>query len=212
MSPNTRSRAPRRVRVTTAATLALLVSGLAGCSGDSETDVAEETTSPSPTASSEPSVSTSPSATPTPPDPKLPREPAAKDTEAGRQAYAEFVVDRWSYALATNDASAVTDLSPEGALCQGCPELRAELRTRVKEGWYVDFPGAEVDEKIRLAPAPEGEPGVTVATATIDIPASTSYFEDGEVRNENKARKGATFEVRMRLDGKRYSLLAFSVS
>ena len=190
-----------------AAIAALLLAGsLAGCSDDTDEPDASDTT-PSASASESPS---SPSASPSAePKPKLPKAPPAKDTAAGREAFAEFVIARWGYALQTNDASALTDLSPKAGPCEGCAELEAELKTRKKEGWYVDFPGAKV---VKMKVAPGEDPGVQVATATINVPASTSYFEDGEVRNENEARKGASFEVRMRLDGKSYVLLAFRVS
>jgi len=209
--------APGVRRAVAAVTTLALAATVAACSnGSGSEDAAEPTGTPSSSTSvfASPSASASetstPSSTPTP-EPELPRAPAAKDSEAGRRAFAEFVIDRWSYALATNDAAALTDLSPGSGACQGCAELAAELKKRKKQGWYVDFPGATV-VRLTLAPASEAEPGVTVATATINVPASTSYFEDGEIRNENKAHKGASFEVRMRLDGKRYVLLAFRVS
>jgi hypothetical protein len=196
----------RRRGLLATAALALAL-GLSGCSGDSDDSSASD---PSPSESASES-STTPSASPTTspsPDPELPKAPAAKDTQAGRQAFAEFVIERWGYALTTNDAEALTGLSPKSAPCQGCRELEAELTKRKKQRWYVDFPGAEV---VKVTVAPGDLPGVQVATAKIDVPASQSYFEDGELRNENEARKGATFEVRMRLDGKRFVLLAFRV-
>jgi hypothetical protein len=198
----------RRAAQTAAATAALIVAAsVGGCSSDSDQPEASDTTS-SPSETTSPSPAPSPSASSSP-EPKLPKAPAAKDTAAGRAAFADFVIARWGYALETNDATALTDLSPESGPCEGCPELQAELRTRTKEGWHVDFPGARI-VKMRIGPG--DVEGVQVATATINVPASTSYFDDGELRNENEAHKGATFEVRMRLDGKRYALLAFRVS
>ena len=198
------------MRRSAATTVLLLAATVAGCSDESgEPDASEPSETPSDVV---PSPTESPSAT-LPPEPKLPKAPKAKDSAAGREAFAEFVVDRWGYALRTNDATALTDLSPGSGLCQGCAELRSELKQRKKQGWYVDFPGAKVVE-VDVAPSEEttDDPGIHVARAKINVPASESRFEDGAVRNENKARKGATFEVRMRLDGKRYSLLAFRVS
>ena len=197
---------PRRC---VAATALLLAASVAGCSGGSpEPSAAEPTPTESASASDSASPAPSPSVTPTP-EPELPKAPVAKATPAGREAFAEFVVERWGYALRTNDASALTELSPKAAPCRGCAALATELKKREKQGWYVDFPGAKV---VKVDVAPGEEPGVQVATAKIDVPASQSLFEDGEVRNENDARKGAAFEVRMRLDGKRYVLLAFRVS
>jgi hypothetical protein len=200
---------PGLLRRTSASVVAVVMTmaALTACSGesdDSEEPEASDTASASPTAS--PSASPSSVASP---EPKLPKAPPAKDTEAGQEAFAEFVIARWSYALQTNDASALTELSPESGPCGGCPELEAELKKRKKEGWYVDFPGAKI---VKLQVAPGAEPTAHVATATINVPASESYFKNGELRNENAAHKGSTFEVQMRLDGKRYSLLAFRVS
>jgi hypothetical protein len=192
-------------------TALLLAATLASCSSDA--DDAEEadgsSATPSPTASSTPSSSPTPT---TRPEPKLPKAPPAKDDEAGQKAFAEFVIDRWGYALATNDASAMTELSPPSGPCGGCPELEAELKKRKKQGWYVDFPGAKITE-LTVGPSaqPELQPEMRVATASINVPASKSYFKNGELRNENDAHKGATFEVQMRLDGKHYVLLAFRV-
>jgi hypothetical protein len=206
---------PLARRCAVATTALLLAGALGACSGDSSEPSSSEPSSSESESSgsatpSESSTTPSPSPTAeTTPEPKLPKAPPSKDTKAGREAFAEFVVERWSYALGTNDASALTDLSPKSGPCQGCKELEAELKKRKKQGWYVDFPGARVT-KVDVVPGEE--PGVQVATATINVPASESYFEDGELRNENKARKGAKFEVRMRLDGKRFVLLAFRVT
>lgn len=186
---------------------ALLLAGALGACSESD-----DTTAPEPSDSTSSSPSETPSASPTPkvaPEPKLPKAPPAKADEAGQEAFARFVIDRWGYALATNDATALSDLSPQSGPCGGCPELATELKKRKKEGWYVDFPGAKV---VKLDVGPGEVPEAHVATATINVPASKSYFDDGELRNENAAHKGATFEVQMRLDGKRYSLLAFRVS
>ena len=199
-------RRPRAATTAAAAAAFLLAASVTGCSGDTDEPEASEGTSSPSTSESTPSSSPSPTSSP---EPKLPKAPPAKDTAAGREAFAEFVIARWGYALRTNDATALTELSPESGLCEGCAELQAELKKRKKEGWYVDFPGAKV---VKLRVEPGEEPGVQVATATINVPASESYFDDGELRNENDAHKGATFEVRMRLDGKRYVLLAFRVS
>ena len=194
----------RGVRRTTAAAVAVLGLLLGGCGGD---DAAPDTAE---TPSTTPTDTPSTSATPTPtasPAPELPPAPPAKDGPAGREAFARFVVDRWSYALRTNDAEAVTALSPATSPCRGCRDLREELAQRRKEGWFVDFPGAEV-RRVRLA---RQAPDSFLATMTVDIPASRSYFDDGAFRNDNEAHPGASFQVLMRLDKKRYTLLAFQV-
>lgn len=199
-----------RRRCAAATTALLLATAVAGCSEDQQDSSAEPTSTASSPSSGAGFSPSSPAAPATPAaEPEPPKRPETKDTQAGRRAFAGFVVDRWGYALRTNDAAALTDLSPGSGLCQGCAELRSELRKRKKQGWYVDFPGARV---VKVDVVEGDAPGVHVGTARINIPASRSYFDDGELRNENERRKGARFEVRMRLDGKRYSLLAFRVS
>ena len=141
--------------------------------------------------------------------PEKPQPPKAANTPTARRAYARFVMDRWAYALSTNDASAVSSLSAKGKTCEGCADLSKELATRKKEGWFVDFPGVAVDrlEVRSLA----GAPGVWAATAKVDIPASRSYFEDGSFRNDNAAHKNTPFTVTMRWGGKRYVLVSYEV-
>jgi hypothetical protein len=192
------------------------VLSLTGCAGDdddpggSARSTAGSTASPSAVGSAAGSATADPEAGP-------PKAPAAEDTPRARKAYAEFVVDRWGYALRTNDSEAVTALGPPNRACVGCRELRSELAKRKKQGWFVDFPGAVVKQvTVARGPVPptisSPRAAVHTATARIDIPESRSYFDDGAFRNDNDAHKGATFTVRMLLDGKRYSLLAFSVT
>lgn len=180
---------------------------LAGCGGGDDTDLSEDE-SPSPTTSQTPSTTTSQAPSDAPGD-VAPEAPRARNTAESRKQFAEFVIASWSYALRTNDFKAVTGLSPRNSMCEGCEELRTELAKRKKQGWYVDFPGAEVR---RVTVGGAGAPRTFVATAKVDIPESRSYFDDGTFRNDNDAYEGATFEVRMRLDENRYSLVAFSVT
>jgi hypothetical protein len=139
----------------------------------------------------------------------LPKAPKARNTPDGRKAFTEFVIQRWGYALTTNDAGAMSDLSARGSTCQGCKELEKELAQRRKEGWNVDFPGAAVD---RITVKPAGAPATYEATAVIDIPASRSYFEDGTYRNENEAFKNAKFIAAMKYTKARYTLVSFRVA
>src|SRR3954452_9402975 len=183
---------------------------LAGCGGgnDKADDAAgSPTASGTPTASGSGSVSGSPTGSPaSSPTPRPPKEPrAGKDTAAARKAFASFVIARWGYALRTNDAGAVTGLSPKKQACEGCKDFAAELTKRRKQHWYVDFPGAKV-RSVTVTPA---GPHTSVARAKVDIPASTSLFKDGSFRNQNAAHRGATFFVRMAYAGKGYELLAF---
>jgi hypothetical protein len=45
----------------------------------------------------------------------------------------------------------------------------------------------------------------------VDIPASRSYFDDGTFRNDNQTHEGAVFEVTMRKEARRWTLLGFRV-
>ena len=191
----------------TIAALALSACG----AGDPDTD----DTAPSPSSSLTPTPSATPSESVTEsPDPEPPEEPPAKNNPVSRRAFARFVVDTWGYALTTNKAEALTGLSPGKQPCRGCRDFEKELSTRERQGWYVDFPGARVKD-VELSPG--SGPDEVVAAVKIDIPESASYFEDGSFRNDNQARKNATFEVLMRFDeGAKqrkasYSLLAFTV-
>ena len=206
----------RPLRTALVATVAAaLLGSVSGCSGgDGSDDTATDASSATPTATG----SATPSATTTQAadtsgqarsTPEKPRRPPAKDTVGSRVAFARYVMASWSYALATNDASAVTSLSAKGSPCQGCKDLTAELGKRSKQKWFVDFPGVHVD-KVRMQPDPV-TPGAYVARAKVDIPASRSYFEDGSYRNDNDAHPNTDFLVRMRLAGGKYTLLAFEV-
>ncbi len=185
---------------------------LSACSGGSdEPDAADPSASSSPTGSASPSES--PDGTDggdqeeVAPDP--PKAPPARGTAASREDFARFVIESWSYALSTNDASAVTSLSPKGKPCVGCQDLVEELGQRKKEGWFVDFPGVAVD-KVELTSL-SSDKGAWAATAKVDIPASRSYFDDGTYRNDNDAHANTDFVVIMKLVGKQYVLLSYQV-
>ncbi len=197
------------------AALTLLVGGCGDAGEEPPTPEASSssvptTATPSPSPA-DPSESPSDGAVPTDPDVApgtraLPPRPAYSDDRAGRQAFAEFVVARWSYALLTNDADAVVDLSGR-TRCLGCRELAAELGRRIKEQWYVDFPGADIT---RLKIARTGE-DTWRANARVDIPASRSFYEDGTFRNDSPAHPDSLFVVDLASTGKRYVLLGFRV-
>lgn len=201
-------------RAPTAIALAALVfpAGLlAGCGGDS-TDGAL----PSPSASTSKAVTPAPGRSALP-APELPAAP--KDTAKAREAFAGHILDAWSYALGTNQAHVVTGLSPKKTPCKGCDDFESDLSQRRKQGWYVDFPGAEA-RKIVVKTGSAGAPKTLVrqflpkvynARMTVDIPASRSYFDDGSFRNTNDAHSGATFNVLMAYAGGTYVLLGFQV-
>jgi hypothetical protein len=207
--------APRTPLSAAAASALLLVSltALAGCGGDDgpeaepsseASETLPESPSPAVTEASEEDTEEAQGEEAFP----MPKPPRAADTPAARKAFTEFVVERWGYALVTNEAEAVTGLSPKGSACKGCKDLEKELQQRRKEGWNVDFPGAKV-KKVTVEPA--GPPRTFDSVATIDIPESRSYFEDGTFRNDNKAFRNAEFGVQMRRAGGTYLLLSFSV-
>ena len=198
---------PLRARAATVVPLAVILLSSAGCSGGEQPD---GQAGPAPAASpSGPSTTTSgsPSAAPSASPASLPSRPAPRRGPAGQKAFARYVMALWGTSLRNDDARPLLALAPRGGSCAGCPGLAAELRTRSREGWYVDFPGLLVR---RLAVA--GGPAETVARARVDVPASDTYFSDGRYRSSNAAHPGATFTVRMRWVEGRYRLLGFTVA
>lgn len=191
----------RAARVVSVLLVAGVVAGLAGgCSGDSEPS--DAASSPSASATD---VSDLAPVDPPVLSPKAPRPPPARDTAASRRAFTRYVIASWRHALLTNDATAVTGIAgPSG--CRGCPDLRAELRDRSREGWYVDLPPITVRriELVELA-----RPRQWLAEARVDIPASTSYFEEGVQRNTNRSRRNVGFHVIMEMRAQRYLLRGY---
>jgi hypothetical protein len=198
---------PSRLAPTAVATTFLLV--VSGCSGDEpdgrDADDAAETSASEAVAATE---SPSPSASPDD-DERPPKPPRAADTKEARTAFVEFVVESWGFALRHNDPAPVVGLSPSRKQpCLGCADLQAELAERRKQGWYVDFPGADIG-RITFGPGPE--PGTFAAAAAIDIPATLSYFDDGSVRNTSEEHPNSSFELLARRDGKEFTLLGFRI-
>lgn len=180
------------------------------CGGD-ETPSADPASSPAPTSSpdattSRPAPEPSPTQTLSPEPPRAPQPPAAADTQAGRKAFALHVVDAWGYALGTNNARPLVQLSPGKQPCDGCSQLQEALAEREAEGWYVDFPGAEV-----TANTVEAQGSTAVSEMDIVIPKSDSYNEDGSFRGANPAHPKSSFDVQMRFTRDGFELLAFRV-
>ena len=188
-----------------AAVVLAISTGLAGggCSADNTAAETDPTPSSSPTTpeATPAAPATSPASVPDPPKP-----PKAADSSEGKKAFARHVVEAWGFALRTNNPEPVLQLSPKSRPCEGCQRLKSELRTRDRQGWYVEFPGAQVN-KIDVESTGE----TSVATMSVALPESDSYNDDGSYRNTNPAHPNSSFEVKMRLTKGAFVLIAFSV-
>jgi hypothetical protein len=191
-----------RPRAVAALTTVLL---LTGCTAGSEEQAGDD--APSAPAVSSPAATPSETAPSTAPVvPEAPESPAWRRGAEGRRAFARYVMEAWGWSLRSNDAAPLLRASPRKSPCEGCGTLADELARRAKQGWYVDFPGVEV-ERVRL----RGSGDTVVATSRVDIPESDSFHEDGSFRSTNPAHQGATFTVRMRAVERGYRLLSFSI-
>jgi hypothetical protein len=188
--------------------LGLAALTLVGCSDDSEEPAGEAAETPASSESASESPTESPSEVESP-DPSKPEEPAFGTGAKAQRAFVTYIVDGWSYSLVTNDASVLLDASGKKP-CRGCDSLQAELKQREKEGWYVDFPGAEV-KKVTFGSRGD----IREATAVVDVPESRSFFDDGTFRNDNKAHDKARFLIDIEAVGsgkkRHWELVAFSV-
>jgi hypothetical protein len=194
-----------RGRLRVAAVVALLAAPtLGGCTGSGTPEDVPVTAS----SGSSPSVATSTGPSPAAAsESETPAPPKARKGPAGQKAFARFVMDAWSWALRTNDASPLLDVSPSRRQpCDGCRALSRELAGRAKQGWYVDFPGLDV-ERTRLRRAGD----TVVAVSRVSIPESDSYNDDGSYRSTSPAHEDATFTVTMRSTEAGYSLVSFRV-
>ncbi len=135
-----------------------------------------------------------------------PTLPPPTKGDAGKKAFATYVVHAWAYSLATNDGSLVLDASAGKRPCQGCRELRAELARRVEEGWSV-YPFEVAIDRIRLIESDLG----TTARVRFDVPETKSFFEDGSLRNTSEAHPDSSFTVSMRREKDVYRLIGFSI-
>jgi hypothetical protein len=133
--------------------------------------------------------------------------PKARRGPVGQRAFARYVIGAWGYALRTNDSGPLLSLSPRKQPCEGCASLARELTNRDKQGWYVDFSGADVTRLSLVERA-----GLTIVNATVDIPQSNSFNDDGSYRSSNPAHPDSGFQVRMKLVKKKYQLLSFTVA
>lgn len=197
------------MRALAVATLVLAVL-VTGCSGDpgAADPAASPAASPSPTGSRGTpagSPSASPSDRAATAAPSVPAPPSARDDRAGRETFAAYVLQAWIHALNTNDPQPL--LAVSGARpCDGCRELAAELRSRAREGWYVDL----ADVRVRSTRVTD-RGGTARVEMSVSLPESTTYFADGTFRSTNPAHPRRTFEVEMTFTGRRFRLDAFGV-
>jgi len=193
-------------RLALATSLLVIAASAAACSGDGNDAKQALSSSPTPSPSAlEPSPSTSASASAEVP----PAAPAAAKGATGEKIFARHVMDLWGYALRTNDARPLVAASLAGKPCGGCKPLAADLAKRKQQGWSVDFSGVTV-HGIALPPK-QPKKGPVTATATVDIPESDSFNDDGSYRNTNPAHPGVKFVVRMTYTKKGYRLVSFTV-
>lgn len=135
----------------------------------------------------------------------VPDPPRPTDDRAGRVAFARYVLQGWVYALNSNDAQPLLDVSGDEP-CDGCAELADELGERAEEGWYV----ALADVRVSGAEA-TSEDGVARVVLSVAVPESDTFHRDGSFRSRNPAHPRSSFEVAMTHDGKRFRLLSFSL-
>lgn len=184
---------------TTAASGAVLVALLTGCSGSAEEESAATSASPS--------VSPTPASTTTAPPRQVdvPKPPAATDDRKGRVAFARYVLQAWIHALNTNDPQPLVDLGGDRP-CAGCRQLAAELEKRADEGWFV----ALRDVRVSGVEVTRDRSGSRVLLS-VAIPESSTLHDDGTFRSSNPAHPRSTFEVTMERTGKRFRLVGFAL-
>jgi Family of unknown function (DUF6318) len=117
-----------RATAATALTVGLLA--MSGCGGSSDDK------DPTSAAVQEESPSASPSPTATPP----PAPTTARNTSAGRIAFAKYFVKASNYAYATNDATPITSVgSPASSYgCSMCTDLKTYLDGQKAKGLHLE--------------------------------------------------------------------------
>jgi hypothetical protein len=180
--------------------LGLLVSG---CSAADDRSSAPEASS-SPAADASPPADSAPSGGATSTS-AVPEPPPGTNDRQGRTAFAEYVLEAWIYALNTNDPKPLLSVSGHRP-CDGCRDLVAELAKRKEHGWHVALQG------VRVASTRISQSGSTSrAVLSVEIPASSSYNEDGTFRAINPAHPESRFTVQMTHTGGRFRLDSFSL-
>ena len=141
---------------------------------------------------------------------EAPEQPDFRQGTEGQEAFARYVVKSWAFALTTNDAKPLVDLSAGKKQCQGCAALVRELGKRKDEGWSV-YPFEVSVDRVKLIQSDLG----TTARVTFDVPETRSFFDDGRLRNATPATDNAVFTVSLRVEGKKakraYRLIGFTI-
>jgi len=184
----------------------LCAAALTSCGGDDE-PAAEPSPTPAVTSTPTPTATETPT---TAPEVEAPEVPAFSKGTDGQQAFAEYVVQSWAYALSTNNATPLADVSAGKKPCQGCTELVEELDARESDGWSV-YPFEVTVNRVKLIQSALG----TTARVTFDVPETRSFFDDGSFRNSTPATSDAVFTVSMRVEGEKaqraYRLIGFTI-
>ena len=180
--------------------LGLLVSG---CNGADDRSSAPPPSS-GPAADASPPADTAPSGA-ADSTTAVPEPPPGTNDRHGRTAFAEYVLEAWIYALNTNDPKPLLSVSGRRP-CDGCGTLVAELKKRKEQGWHVALQG------VRVASTRISQSGSTSrALLSVEIPASSSYNDDGTFRAINPAHPGSRFTVEMTHTDGRFRLESFSL-
>lgn len=189
------------VRLTAVAAAVAVAFALSGC-GESDPS-SDEIPAAAPSESPPPS-SPSTGAPESPVD--KPTLPGASNDAAGKEAFAEYVVRAWEYALATNDFSAMDAADPARA-CEPCEVMRDASKERAAEESYIDDPAVSIK---RTDPAFE-EQGTATVGMLLSAEASKRMNGDGTVEETNRASPRFYFEVTMKFEGDHFQMTRFQV-
>ena len=202
----------RRLRSSASAvvTAALLASAAVGCSSDDGPQQASAESSPSASTEASASPSAEPSETPAPSESadaeqagtvqdevEAPEEPTGlKNNAKSRAEFTRYVVDAWIYAFISNDPKPLVDASVKGG-CDGCSNLRKEMRKRSKEGYFIELVGVGVGKtnEPKKQP-PDGK--VTITKTSLALPESRILNEDGTLRALSPAHPDTTFTAKVK--------------
>jgi hypothetical protein len=152
-------------------------------------------------SSSSPSASASPTAT-------APTPPAATDDARGREAFARWFVQAFSYAFATNDAAPINAVAAteKGVECGTCSLFTDYLATRKSDGVTVQ-PSEYVVKKVFESGR---DKGAAIYTLVTERPAYANVKADGTVVDKHPADKAYLIEVGLRYHDGAYELTGWT--